>query len=120
MPLYDYACPCGHSEDAYRSVDGRDDGPAHCGVKMQRVITPPRLNCDIRPYMTVAADKETGKTVWIDSRAKHRAFLSRNGYEEVGSESTLPKNVQEKHRELAEAARDPSRKFDNSVEVSPN
>lgn len=44
---------------------------------------------DIKSYKTVAWDKETNKPVYITSRSKHRAFLRRNGYEEVGNDKSM-------------------------------
>lgn len=48
---------------------------------------------DIEPYKAVATDVATGKPPVITSRSRHREFLRRNGYEEVGNEmprSNLP------------------------------
>lgn len=45
---------------------------------------------DIEPYRTVAADVAAGdKRVWIGGRRQHREFLRRNGYAEVGNDSSL-------------------------------
>jgi hypothetical protein len=42
---------------------------------------------DIEPYRTAASDiGADGKRVVIGSRSRHREFLSRNGYVEVGNE----------------------------------
>ena len=57
---------------------------------MDRQITPHRVIADIPPYMTVAADKESGKRQYIKSRREHREFLNRNGYEEIGNEKFTP------------------------------
>lgn len=40
---------------------------------------------DLQPYQAVAGDM-AGK--WITSRRQHRAFLKRNGFEEVGNEKS--------------------------------
>lgn len=40
---------------------------------------------DIKPYQAVTGDME-GQ--WITSRSEHRAFLRRNGLEEVGNEKS--------------------------------
>lgn len=116
MPIYEYRCRCGYRTDDYRSVADRDDVPTHCGP-MARIISPVRVSADIQPYWTVAADKRTGQQQYIQSRRQHREFLKRNGYEEIGSESIMPKSVQERFHAEHEAARDPSRKHDNSIDV---
>jgi hypothetical protein len=45
---------------------------------------------DIEPYRTAASDiGADGKRVVIGSRSRHREFLSRNGYVEVGNERPI-------------------------------
>jgi hypothetical protein len=115
-PLYEYWCPrCDGTKTEYRSVAERDDKPDCCGWPTRRKISAPRINPDIAPYTTVAWDKEEKRPWHITSRKQHREFLKRNGYEEVGSESTIPKAKQEEIRANEEAAKDPSRKYDNTV-----
>lgn len=46
MPMYDYACvKCNKRNEAFRSVSGRDKGPAcrECGHTMKRVEFPKGL-----------------------------------------------------------------------------
>ena len=97
MPLYPHQCEkCGHTEDVYRAVKDIEKAPKHCGKKMTRVIGRTHVIGDIQPYTTVAADKETGKRVHITSRAKHREFLKKNGYEELGNEKFTPSAPKDK------------------------
>lgn len=45
---------------------------------------------DIDPYRTAAADVGAdGKRVVIESRSRHREFLARNGYVELGNETPI-------------------------------
>lgn len=90
-PIYEHTCPkCGAHAEVYRAIKDIEDAPLHCGQKMTRIIGRTHVIADIQPYTTVAADKETGKRVHITSRAKHREFLKKNGYEELGNEKFEP------------------------------
>lgn len=51
----------------------------------------PQVIKDIGAYISVAAEKKTGKPVYVGGRAQHREFLRRNGYTEVGNDSSLYK-----------------------------
>jgi len=91
MPLYDIQCGhCGHTEEIFRSLDEYDALPDHCGSRMVRMISAPRVMSDIEPYQAVASDIATGKPPHISSRSQHREFLKRNGYVELGNE--MPKS----------------------------
>lgn len=82
MPIYHAACDCGHSEDYYSTVEGRDAAPTHCGKQMRRVISAPSMVMpDIAPYQSMA----TGE--WITSRSHHKAHLKQHGMVEVGNET---------------------------------
>lgn len=116
MPIYEYQCTCGHVQDEFRTIDKRDKVPSHCGP-MKRIISPTRCSPDIQAYWTVAADKETGKEQYITSRRQHREFLRRNDYIEIGNDSTIPKPDLERMREAQEAAKDPSRRYDNTIDA---
>jgi len=100
MPIYHSICACGHSEDYYQTIEGRDDAPTHCGQRMQRIITAPSMVMDdIEPYKSMA----TGEM--ITSRSRHREHLKDYGMVEVGNETkylfpkpkprTLPAGVKE-------------------------
>ncbi len=55
-----------------------------------RMGRPAGVMRDIEPYRTAAADVAAGnKRVMIGSRSEHREFLRRNGYAEVGNDSSL-------------------------------
>jgi len=87
MPQYEAECPrCKKTLEYYAKVDDRDNTPDCCGWPTRRVMSRSQVMADIQPYRTVAADKETGRCQYISSRKKHREFLKRNGYEEVGND----------------------------------
>lgn len=89
MPTYLYICPSGHRQEAVRKIDARDEcPPCRCGLPTERRITATMVSV-FSPYMTVAHDKETGKPMMIRTRDEHRAFLTRNGYEEVGNDASM-------------------------------
>jgi putative FmdB family regulatory protein len=91
MPTYTYQCrDCHKRQESVRRVAERDDCPRcnRCYGATERRITPTMVATGFQPYKTVAFDKETGKPMLIRSRAEHRAFLSRNGYEEVGNDKS--------------------------------
>ena len=51
MPIYVMQCPCGHTEEIYRTIKDMDlDLPKHCGAKMTRKITGAMVAADIQPY----------------------------------------------------------------------
>lgn len=91
MPVYVYQCAeCKSKAEEVRKVENRHDGPECCGAQMGLRITATMVQADIQPYRTVAIDKETGKTVQINSRREHREFLNRNDYVEVGNDFGKP------------------------------
>ena len=99
MPIYPHTCPdCSTSRDVYRAIADIENAPncPKCGTRMTRQIAASHVIGDIQPYTTVAADKETGKRVHITSRAKHREFLKKNGYEELGNEKFTPSAPKDK------------------------
>lgn len=90
MPIYDFRCgKCQKVHEVYRSLADCYDGPKCCGNETERYYSGDyRIAPDIEPYVTAAADKQTGKRVRIGSRSEHRDFLKRNNYIEVGNEAT--------------------------------
>lgn len=89
MPLYRYFCKiCRARRDEFRKIDARDDAPTCHDRRMQRLIMPTMV-ATFAPYTTVAYDKETGKRMKIRTQDEHRAFLARNGYEEVGNDQSM-------------------------------
>lgn len=96
-PIYEHCCPkCGKARDVFRTIAEIDNAPLCCGAPMSRQVSAPHVVGDIQPYMTVAADKETGKRQFITSRSKHKEFLRRNGYEELGNEKFTPSAPKDK------------------------
>lgn len=93
MPIFRYRCSmCLLEVDEFRKIANRDEAPIcpHDGEPMERRIMPAMVQADIQPYMSTAVDKETGRTVGIQSRKQHREFLRRNDYVEVGNERMKP------------------------------
>lgn len=116
MPIYRYECEaCGRGQDAYRTIEGRHDCPRceKCGGHTARKITPTMVSV-FTPYRTVAHDKETGKTMTIRTQAEHRAFLQRNGYEEVGTDRSMAPLQQEEiaHRRAQQQTESAEYEFD--------
>ena len=90
MPIYSYICSiCGEKEDAFRKIAEMDDAPLHCSTPMERRITATMIAPGFTPYRAIAVDKEVGKRPFIRSRDEHRAFLARNGYQEVGNDKSM-------------------------------
>lgn len=64
---------------------------------------------DIKDYRAVAVDVATGTTPVITSRSRHREFLKRNGFIEVGNEAPKRKKYEGDHNvrpELERVARE--------------
>lgn len=102
MPTYAYSCPrCNAERDEVRTIAERDNPPDCCGWPMRRVFSAPNVVPDIAPYISVAADKETGRCQHIRSRKQHREFLKRNRYEEMGNDAPRSKP---KTKEQADAS----------------
>lgn len=104
MPVYRYEChECGRKVDAFRHVNQRDDAPVCHQKAMTRRIMPTMVAPAFNTYRAVAEDKESGERPVIRSRDEHRAFLRRNGYEEVGDDPAfLPKETPRKSGDEAE------------------
>lgn len=121
MPTYLYACqPCGKRIETQRRIAERDDSPScpGCGGPTERRIVATMVSV-FNPYRAVAFDKESGERPMIRSRAEHEAFLRRNGYEEVGNDTSMaPRSSEElahrrteKLKEEAEARAQPAFEF---------
>lgn len=74
MPIYVYRCPaCGSDEDAFRHINERDDAPEHCGISMERIITPTMIQVDIPAYQSPIDGRE------VRGRKARMEDLKRNG-----------------------------------------
>lgn len=93
MPLYDLRCAeCGREDERVIPLAEFDRAiPCGCGSAMRRVIRPLQIMADIQPYQAMGKDVATGNAPWITSRAHHREYLKRNGYEEVGNDIPKPR-----------------------------
>jgi hypothetical protein len=81
MPIYAMQCPCGHTEDIYRSIaEMNRDLPVHCGATMTRAIVAPMVSDDIQPYRSMCDGS------MITSRSQHRAHLRQHGVIEIGND----------------------------------
>lgn len=82
MPIYIYQCDCGFVQDAYRTIEGRDDAPDHCGQRVQRIISAPSMVIgDIQPYQSMVDG------TMVMGRAEHREHLKRHNLIEVGDQT---------------------------------
>lgn len=81
MPIYVMGCPCGHTEEIYRSIAKMDDDlPVHCGAAMTRRVVAPMVTTDIQPYQSMCDG------TMITSRSQHREHLKQHGVIEIGNE----------------------------------
>jgi putative FmdB family regulatory protein len=74
MPTYEYRCDaCGNAEDAYRTVDTRDDAPLCCGRPMARQISRVMgfVQADICYDSPVTGKAITSKQARIEDLARH-------------------------------------------------
>lgn len=116
MPVYEAQCAkCEKVHTYWSTIQDRDVTPPCCGGFTAKILSPTKGTVDIQPYMTVVHDKETGKPEWITSRKSHRDFVRRNGFEEVGNESTIPKDA----RSRIEENRYIRQELDDSVDALP-
>lgn len=60
--------------------------PQDFATRDEQVIRTHMVMSDIGAYQAVAIDAATGKPPVITSRSRHREFLKRNGYVELGNE----------------------------------
>lgn len=86
MPIYTYKCnSCYKVQDAVRTVENRNDTPnCECGGKTLKIIIPPMVAPQFQAYKAVAGDQRV-----IRSRTEHKNFLSENGLEEVGNDTSI-------------------------------
>lgn len=90
MPTYVYQCQaCRKKVDAVRRIEERNDAPLCCGAATERRIVAPLAVRSFSAYQAIAVDKDSGARPLIRSKAEHEAFLRRNGYEEVGNDSSM-------------------------------
>lgn len=71
-----------------------------------------------QPYTTAVYDKDSGKPVHIRNRDEHRAFLVRNGLEEVGNDKSMaPPSAEEVAHRRAEKLKEqcPAFQFDSET-----
>jgi hypothetical protein len=85
MPTYEYRCSCGKKQNAYRTVEDRNNAPV-CHGPMARMMVVPYVMGEIEAFRTVNWDQETKRPVVINSRAQRREFMKRNDLIEVGNE----------------------------------
>ena len=79
--------------------------PAEYVSRGHQYAPAPMVMSDIKDYRAVAVDVATGKTPVITSRSRHREFLRRNGYIEVGNEPPKPKRYEGDHNVRPELER---------------
>src|SRR5690606_16645416 len=98
---------CGTKTETYRKIDQRLDCPkCKCGGETEKILTPAMVIKPFEAYTTVAYDKEANKPFLIKTRAEHKAFLARNGYEEVGNDKSCAPKSREEIAEKREREKD--------------
>lgn len=122
MPTFTYRClSCAAQGTAFRSIAERLNCPTctQCGSSTEKLIDAGVGVAVFKPYKTVAHDKETGKTLRIRTQADHRAFLARNGYEEVGNDKSMaplaPDEIEQRRAEQLKAQEAPVFDFDETT-----
>lgn len=90
MPLYAWRCVCGESVDVFRKLKDYKKPPKHCGKPLTRELSGNHYVWDsFKPYQAVGRGKP-----FIKTRAEHKAYLARNGYEEIGNDPSMaPPNL---------------------------
>ena len=85
MPLYEYKCKCGHTEDAHNSIEERNsNAPVHCDERMSiRIgashhIAPVLGGGGFPGYQCPVEGK------YVTSRKERREIMKRNNLEERG------------------------------------
>ena len=76
-------------------MEDRNRPPRCCGAGMARVLSPPMVARPFADYVTPCYDNETGRRMRIRTRDEHRAFLARNGLEEIGNDRRYAPKSQE-------------------------
>lgn len=86
MPLYQYACSCGHSAEEWKPVKDRNSkAPKHCGKRMPIEITGKySVWGAFQEYRAIGRGRPLIKT-----RQEHKDYLRHNGYEEIGNDSSM-------------------------------
>lgn len=78
MPLYTYKClKCGKIEDAYRSIDDRNNSP-ECHGNMEKIIVPTMVQPMLPEYLCPV----TGE--FVTSRVRRREIMKENNLYEKG------------------------------------
>lgn len=100
MPLYTYACKCGHSVEEYRSVANMEiDVPVHCCEQMQiRIFAPiAHIRAEAHYVCPVTGEKVTTR------RQRKYLFDKHNlvDYDDLGDLVAKEKKRVEKVKELA-------------------
>jgi putative FmdB family regulatory protein len=87
MPIYDYNCrKCGIIEDIWARIDELSVNCPNCGLGMERLLSPTRLQLDIEPYFdeNIADPKKSPHGQWITSRQDKKRKLKEQGLMESG------------------------------------
>lgn len=85
MPLYDYRCPkCGELTDIWAKIDEKIKGCPQCGEDMARLLSPTRIQCDLRPYWDEnLADRANPHGQYVESRQHRRQLMKEQGLAEL-------------------------------------
>lgn len=80
MPLYEWKCECGETDDEFRRVSERNAPKVcKCGKGMERVITGYKTIGDVEPYY------DDNLESWVKSRKHRKQIMREKGvYEAYG------------------------------------
>ena len=85
MPTYAWLCNCcGREFEAWAKISERNNPQQHCGADATRILNAPMVAPLFEAYRAVGRG-----TPWIRTKAEHKAYLRREGYEEVGNDSSM-------------------------------
>lgn len=106
MPMYEFQCSdCLKADNVFRRVESRDDSHVctRCSsTRTRRVVFPHQfIQADIEPYRAMGPERP-----WITSRAQHREYLYKHGYEEVGNDPSFAPPMDDEEPHPSEKARE--------------
>lgn len=109
MSTYVYSCvKCAKRFEVVKPMAQSSTPEFHCDMQAERVFTAPHVIGVFEPYRSMGPDRQ-----WIHTRQKHKDFLRRYGYEEVGNDASMaPPDISDaefeytREQQLKELARD--------------
>lgn len=85
MPTYAWRCnSCGREFEIWSKIAERDEPQQHCAVPATRILNAPMVAPLFEAYRSVGRGRP-----WIRTKQEHKDYLRREGYEEVGNDSSV-------------------------------